>query len=70
MGVCRLFFYRPIRAEKKRSKLPRPYHDAVAGARGEIDVVGVAGNAAVPPLNVAGHVLQHAVDALAGAVGA
>ena len=46
------------------------HHDAIAGARGEVDVLGVAGDAAVPPLDVAGHVLQHAVDALAGTVGA
>lgn len=61
-------FYR--RFTGKTSKCPYPYHDAVAGARGEIDIVGVAGNATVPPLDVASHVLQHTVDALAGAVSA
>lgn len=46
------------------------YHDAVAGPRGEVNVVWVAGHAAVPPLDVAGHILAHRADALAGAVGA
>lgn len=45
-----------------------PHHDAVAGPRGEVNVVGVAGNAPVPPLDVEGHVLPHRFDALAGAV--
>ena len=45
------------------------YHDAVAGPRGEVNVVGVAGHAAVSPLDVSGHVLTHRVDALTGTVG-
>lgn len=46
-----------------------PYHDGIAGPGGQIDVVGVRGDSAVPPLDVARHILTDALDALAGAVG-
>lgn len=45
-----------------------PYHDGVAGSGGEVDVVGVGGDSAVPLLDVARHVLPDALDALARAV--
>lgn len=47
----------------------KSYHDGVAGARGEVDVVWVGGDPAVSLLDVARHILAHALDALAGAVG-
>lgn len=46
------------------------HHNAIAGPCGEVNVVRVAGYAAIPSLNVAGHVPSHRVDALTGAVGA
>lgn len=45
------------------------YHNAVAGPRGEVNVVWVAGHTAIPSLNVPGHILTHRVYALASAVG-
>lgn len=44
------------------------YHNAVAGPRGEVDVLWVTGNAAVSSLNVLGHILAHGVDALTGTI--
>lgn len=52
-----------------KSEARGAYHDAVAGPRGEVNVVWVAGHAAVPSLNVAGHILTHGVYALTGTVG-
>lgn len=46
-----------------------PYHDGVAGAGGQEDVVGLGGDA-IATLDVARHVLPHQLDAGAGAVGA
>ena len=45
------------------------YHDGIAGAGGEVDVVMVGGDASVPLLDVAGHVPSDAFDTLAGTVG-
>lgn len=45
------------------------YHDGIAGSGAEVDVVGVGGDPAVPPLDVARHILPDALDPLAGAVG-
>ena len=45
------------------------YHDGVAGAGGEEDVLMAGGDASVPLLDVAGHVLPDAFDTLAGTVG-
>lgn len=45
------------------------YHDGFAGSGAEVDVVGVGGDPAVPPLDVARHVLPDALDPLAGTVG-
>lgn len=45
------------------------YHNAVAGPSGEVNVVWIAGHAAVTPLDVASHILAHRVYALAGTVG-
>lgn len=44
------------------------YHDAVAGACGEIDVVPVRGGAVVPPRYVVSNVPADTVHSLAGAV--
>lgn len=46
-----------------------PYHDGVAGAGGQEDVVGLGGDA-IATLDVARHVLPHQLDAGAGTVGA
>lgn len=40
------------------------YDDAIAGACGQIDVVRVARDAAVPMLDVAGHAVSNAADTL------
>ena len=45
------------------------YHNAVAGPCGEVNVVWVTGNAAIPSLNVTGDILTYGLDALTGAVG-
>lgn len=44
------------------------YHDAVAGACGEVDVVPVRGGAVVPPRDVVSNVPADTVHSLAGAV--
>lgn len=49
--------------------ISQSYHNGVTGPSGEVYVVGVGGYPTVPPLDVAGHVLADALDALAGAVG-
>lgn len=45
------------------------YHDAVAGSRGEVDVVGVGRDPAISLLDVVRYILPDALDPLAGAVG-
>jgi len=47
----------------------RTYHDSVAGAGGQVDVVMVTGDASVSLLDEVRHVLSDAFDTLAGAVG-
>lgn len=60
------------RASEQRTTARRPgtstYGDAVAGSRGQVDVVGVCGDAAVSPGDVGRHVLTDAVHTLAGTV--
>lgn len=45
------------------------YHNGITGPRGEVDVVGVGGDAPVPLLYVACHILTDAFNPLAGTVG-
>lgn len=46
------------------------YHDAVAGASGEVDVVPVRGDVLIPSRDVVSNVPANTIHSLAGAVGA
>lgn len=61
--------WHPARAPSDAGDRPMsPYHDGVAGAGGQVDVLGVGGDA-VALLQEPRHVLPHQLDAGAGAVG-
>lgn len=52
-----------VQKEPRCPALALAYHDGVAGTSGQVNVIGVRGNASVAPLDVPRHILPDQLDA-------